>query len=195
MEQGEIIQELNRIIAENGGEVPEACAYERDTKEAHEVLDPCCGSRKFYFDKRSPFVIYGDIRDETYVQCDGRLLEVKPDQQMDVTKLPFDDESFSLVVFDPPHLKYAGKNSYMYQSYGVLPANGLEFLQEGFKECWRVLKKNGTLIFKWNECQIRLPIVLRTIGKTPLFGNRKPCGRRAETYWMVFFKGEDDDAR
>ena len=67
-----------------------------------QVLDPCCGSRKFYFDKRSPFVIYGDIRDESYVQCDGRLLEVKPDQQMDVTNLPFDDERFSLVVFDPP---------------------------------------------------------------------------------------------
>lgn len=74
-----------------------------------EVLDPCCGSRKFYFDKHSPFVIYGDIRDETYTQCDGRLLEVRPDQKMDVTNLPFDDESFSLVIFDPPILNMQGK--------------------------------------------------------------------------------------
>lgn len=160
-----------------------------------QVLDPCCGSRKFYFDKQSPFVIYGDIRDENYVQCDGRLLEVKPDQTMDVTELPFDDESFSLVVFDPPHLKYAGKSSYMYQSYGVLPDNPLDFLREGFNECWRVLKTNGTLIFKWNENQIPLHIVLSAIGRKPLFGNRKPGGKRGETYWMVFFKGEDDDAR
>ena len=191
MYQDEITRKLNEIIIENGGEVPEVKAHEEAAKETHEVLDPCCGSRKFYFDKRSPFVIYGDIRDETYVQCDGRLLEIKPDQQMDVTNLPFDDESFSLVVFDPPHLKYAGKSSYMYQSYGALPDNALDFLRDGFNECWRVLKKNGTLIFKWNECQIRLPIVLRTIGKTPLFGNRKPCGRRAEVYWMVFFKGDE----
>lgn len=108
---------------------------------------------------------------------------------MDVTNLPFDDESFSLVVFDPPHLKYAGKNSYMYQSYGVLPENPLQFLRDGFNECWRVLKTNGTLIFKWNENQIPLHIVLMAIGQKPLFGNRKPGGKRGETFWMVFFKG------
>ena len=34
------------------------------------VLDPCCGSRKFYFDKNSSVVLYGDIRDESIVQCD-----------------------------------------------------------------------------------------------------------------------------
>lgn len=156
-----------------------------------QVLDPCCGSRKFYFDKKSPFVIYGDIRDESYVQCDGRLLEIKPDQQMDVRHLPFEDESFSLVVFDPPHLKYAGRSSYMYQSYGVLPENPLDFLRDGFNECWRVLKTNGTLIFKWNENQIPLHIVLNAIDQEPLFGNRKPGGKRGETYWMVFFKGSE----
>lgn len=47
-----------------------------------QVLDPCCVSRKFYFDKHSPFVIYGDIRDVTYTQCDGRLLEVRHNQKM-----------------------------------------------------------------------------------------------------------------
>lgn len=156
-----------------------------------QVLDPCCGSRKFYFDKHSPFVIYGDIRDETYTQCDGRLLEVRPDQKMDVTNLPFDDESFSLVVFDPPHLKYAGKNSYMYQSYGVLPENPLQFLRDGFNECWRVLKTNGTLIFKWNTNHIPLKTVLNALSKKPLFGNRRLGGKKYGTYWMVFFKGDE----
>lgn len=135
--------------------------------------------------------VYGDIRDESYVQCDGRLLEVKPDQKMDVTNLPFDDESFSLVVFDPPHLKYAGRSSYMYQSYGVLPDDARTFIRQGFDECWRVLKPNGTLIFKWNTNQIPLHIVLSAIGQKPLFGNRKPGGKRGETYWMVFFKGSE----
>ena len=118
-----------------------------------EVLDPCCGSRKFYFDKNSPFVIYGDIRDESYVQVDGRILDVRPDMQMDVTKLPFEDERFSLVVFDPPHLRWVGESSYMGQSYGRLPPDVEKFLRDGFSECWRVLKRNGTLIFKWNTSQ------------------------------------------
>ena len=76
----------------------------------------------------------------------------------------------------------------MYQSYGVLPNNPLKFLRDGFNECWRVLKTNGTLIFKWNENQIPLHQVLNAIGHRPLFGNRKPGGKRGETYWMVFFK-------
>ena len=155
-----------------------------------EVLDPCCGSRKFYFDKKSPFVIYGDIRNESYVQCDGRLLEIKPDQQMDVTNLPFKDESFSLVVFDPPYFKFAGKTSYRQQSYGVLPEDALGFLRKGFDECWRVLKTNGTLIFKWNTSQIPLRKVLTELGKAPLFGNRRPGQKKYGTYWMVFFKGK-----
>lgn len=156
------------------------------------VLDPCSGSRKFYFQKDAPFVLYGDIRDESYVQCDGRILEVHPDQQMDVTALPFDNESFSLVVFDPPHLKYAGKRSYMRQSYGVLPdGDPLAFMQRGFNECWRVLKSDGTLIFKWNDNQIPLHTVLAVLDKKPLFGNRKPGGKKGETYWMVFFKAKN----
>lgn len=152
------------------------------------VLDPCSGSRKFYFQKNAPFVLYGDIRHESYVQCDGRTLNVHPDQKMDVTNLPFDDESFALVVFDPPHLKWAGQNSYMKQSYGVLPEDPLEFLRKGFEECWRVLKPEGTLIFKWNTNEISLPIVLNQFKVKPLFGNRKPCGKTGKTYWMVFFK-------
>lgn len=153
------------------------------------VLDPCCGSRKFYFDKTASYVLYGDVRDESYVQCDGRILEVHPDVQMDVTNLPFENESFALVVFDPPHLKYAGKRSYMRQSYGVLPeGDPLAFLQRGFKECWRVLRPEGTLIFKWNDNQVPLHVVLSVFGQRPLFGNRKPGGKKGETFWMVFFK-------
>lgn len=150
------------------------------------VLDPCSGSRKFYFDKNAPFVIYGDIRDESYVQCDCRILEVLPDEQIDVTNLPYEDNRFALVVFDPPHLRWAGAKSYMAQAYGLLPKDdALGFLARGFAECWRVLKPEGTLIFKWSEKEFPLPVVLRAFGRKPLFGNRRP---KSQTYWMVFFK-------
>lgn len=150
-----------------------------------QVLDPCCGSRKFYFDKHSPFVIYGDIRDVTYTQCDGRLLEVKPDLQMDVTNLPFDDESFSLVVFDPPHLLRAGETGWLFAKYGRLNDTWKEDLRQGFAECWRCLRTGGTLIFKWNEEQIPVSEVLKLAPVKPLLGNRS--GKK--THWIVFYKG------
>ena len=53
-------------------------------------------------------------------------------------------------------------------------------------ECLRVLKPSGTLIFKWNENQVKLREVLKAIEPvSPLFGNR-----RAETHWLVFMKSE-----
>lgn len=131
-------------------------------------------------------MIYGDIRDESYTQCDGRILQIKPDEKMDVTALPFNDESFALVVYDPPHLKNAGAQSYMAQSYGVLPKEDpLDFLARGFAECWRVLKLEGTLIFKWSEKDIPLHVVLKALGRKPLLGNRRP---RSQTFWLLFFK-------
>lgn len=75
------------------------------------ILDPCCGSRMMYFDKQDQRVLFGDIRQEEHYLKDRdsiRHLEVKPDIKMDFTRLPFDDESFRLVVFDPPHLVRAG---------------------------------------------------------------------------------------
>ncbi|EML4808974.1 SAM-dependent methyltransferase, partial [Acinetobacter baumannii] len=68
------------------------------------ILDPCCGSRMFWFDRQNPNVVFGDIRKEEHKLCDGRTLVIEPDVLMDFRKMPFNDEQFSLVVFDPPHL-------------------------------------------------------------------------------------------
>lgn len=156
--------------------------------QQEKVLDPCCGAKKFYFVKDSPVVLFGDIRDESYVQCDGRILDVHPDLQMDFTSLPFPDESFALVVFDPPHLNHAGENSFVAQSYGILPKESVEYVAKGFRECWRVLKREGTLVFKWNDNHIPLQTIIKAFGIRPLFGNRRPTGKNGSTYWMVFFK-------
>ena len=75
------------------------------------VLDACCGSRMFYFDKSNDRVLYMDNRSETHTLCDGRVLNIAPDIQADFRDMPFDNESFNLVVFDPPHLIRAGNNS------------------------------------------------------------------------------------
>ena len=68
------------------------------------ILDACCGSRMFWFDKKNPNVLFSDIRDEEDTLCDGRRLEIHPDIVADFTDMPFLSESFKLVVFD--HLTF-----------------------------------------------------------------------------------------
>ena len=43
------------------------------------ILDACCGSRMFWFDKENPWTLFADIRDEEHTLCDGRSLKVHPD--------------------------------------------------------------------------------------------------------------------
>ena len=147
------------------------------------TLDACCGSKMFWFDKEHEDVLYMDNRQLNTTLSDGRTLNVNPDVVADFRDMPFDDDSFHLVVFDPPHLIKAGENSWLAKKYGKLDDLWQFDIKQGFNECMRVLKKNGTLIFKWNEDQIPLQEVLQAIDASPLFGNR-----RSKTHWLVFMK-------
>ena len=148
------------------------------------ILDACCGSKMFWFDKENKETIFMDNRCSNDVLCDGRTLEINPDIIADFRHMPFQNESFYLVVFDPPHLLKAGENSWLAKKYGKLNSETWKSdLKKGFNECMRVLKQNGTLIFKWNEEQIKLNEILATVDFKPLFGNK-----RAKTHWLVFMK-------
>lgn len=61
----------------------------------------------FYFNKHDERVLFQDIRKVKTILCDGRPFEVSPDVQADFTNMPYEDGSFSMVVFDPPHLVYS----------------------------------------------------------------------------------------
>ena len=139
------------------------------------ILDPCCGSKMFWFDRNNPDVEFCDIRklDKTEFYP-GRYIEINPDTICDFTNLPFQDNEFYLVVFDPPHLKQAGDTAYMNIKYGKLSGDWKIMLSKGFDECMRVLKLNGVLIFKWSEVQIKLSEILPLFSKNPLFGNKRP---------------------
>ncbi len=150
------------------------------------VLDPCCGSRMFWFDPNNPAVAFGDIRNEEHVLCDGRTLNINPDVPLDFRNLPFKDGNFKLVVFDPPHLKHAGKKSWIAAKYGVLSEDWREDIKQGFSECFRVLANEGVLIFKWNEIQIKTSEILSLTGRKPLFGHKS--GKRSGTHWICFMK-------
>ena len=148
------------------------------------ILDACCGGRMFWFDKQNPAVIFMDNRTLDDTLCDGRSLQVKPDVVGDFRNMPFDDETFRLVVFDPPHLLHAGDDSWLAKKYGVLDeSTWREDIRQGFSECMRALKPYGTLIFKWNEGQVDFRRLKRLFPCPPLFGQR-----RAKTFWIVFMK-------
>lgn len=155
------------------------------------VLDVTCGSRMMWFNKKNPLAIFCDIRSESHILCDNRKLDISPDIIADFTNLPFADNSFSLVLFDPPHLLKLGKNSWMAKKYGVLQPNWEHTIKLGFDECMRVLKPNSTLIFKWNENQIKLKKIIEVIDKQPLFGH--PSGKHGQTIWMTFLKTNKTD--
>ena len=156
------------------------------------ILDVCCGARMFWFDKTNPAAVFVDKRRESFIFKDKssknglRSLIIAPDIQANFTALPFQDESFSLVIFDPPHLNHNGLNGWLAKKYGRLKGNWQEELRKGFSECFRVLKNEGTLIFKWSECEIPLSSILALTPVKPLIGQRS--GKSSHTHWIVFMK-------
>ncbi len=151
-----------------------------------DILDVCCGSRMFWFDKDNPRVVFQDNRELGDTLCDGRKLEIKPDITMDFREMNLESNQFKLVVFDPPHLTSLGKNSWMAKKYGVLGNNWRDDLARGFSECFRVLEKDGILIFKWNETDIKVSQILALTDYKPLFGHKS--GKLQKTHWICFMK-------
>ena len=146
-----------------------------------------------WFDPADDRCVFGDVRDEIIVVTDRshredgtRSVHIHPDVKFDFRSMPFADESFSLVVFDPPHLVRAGPRSWMAAKYGKLGSEWRDDLRRGIAECFRVLKPDGVLIFKWNETQVLVADVLALTTARPLFGHRS--GKRSGTHWITFMK-------
>lgn len=141
----------------------------------------------FWFNKNNPDVIFMDNRKFNGTLCDGRRFEVNPDVVGDFRNIPYPDNSFSLVVFDPPHLIKVGENSWLAKKYGRLnPDTYSHDLRQGFQECFRILKPNGVLIFKWNETDIKTNEIIKLSPIPPLFGHKS--GKLNKTHWLVFSK-------
>ncbi|MEG0798783.1 MAG: SAM-dependent methyltransferase, partial [Acidaminococcaceae bacterium] len=68
--------------------------------------------------------------------------------------------------------------------YGRLSSDWKDDIRQAFCECFRVLKPNGTLIFKWNEEQIPFNDAIKLAPQKPLLGDK-----RGKTRWVVFVNG------
>ena len=161
------------------------------------VLDACCGSRMFWFDKQDERALFVDKRRETWPidigtpGTKGRSpIVVDPDELADFTALPYPDDAFALVVFDPPHIERTEAKGLLTKKYGHLTGDWRETLRRGFAECFRVLKPQGTLIFKWAESDYPVSEVLALTPEKPLFGHKS--GKQSATHWIAFMKAPND---
>ena len=84
--------------------------------KSKKILDVTCGARSIWFNKNHPSAIYCDKRKETHngIYSDtNRTISINPDVLCDFTNLPFPNDQFSLVVWDPPHLTGAKETSWL----------------------------------------------------------------------------------
>lgn len=146
----------------------------------------------FWFDRKDARALFMDRRRETWAIDQGTPgtvgrspIVVAPDVLADFTAMPFPDASFSLVVFDPPHVARKEARGAVLRKYGVLNGDWRGMLRMGFAECFRVLRPNGVLIFKWAESQFPVAEILALTPEKPLFGHRTA---KAKTHWIAFIK-------
>ena len=155
------------------------------------VLDACCGGRMFWYEKENQNVLFMDKREVEKGAFPNNWNPnwcVKPDVIADFRDMPFPDKSFKLIIYDPPHLASGSEKSVINKKYGLLnKETWKEDIIQGFKECWRVLDELGTLIFKWNEANIKASDLIKSFPVKPLFGDF--TGKTGKTIWFTFMKG------
>ncbi len=157
----------------------------KEVQSGKKILDACCGSRMMWFDKNNKNVLFADIRSGVFSAGYGDETTVMPDVVADFREMPFADESFYMVVIDPPHSKWLGYNTILGQKYGQLLPTWETDLRLAVNESFRVLKPNGVLIFKWHDKDVKLSKLLHAIQKEPLFGH---TSGRGKTHWLCFMK-------
>lgn len=166
-----------------------------------EILDATCGGRSIWLpgNKQNENTLYIDNREREpgFHGQEGRTYAVQPDEIQDFRDLPYEDEVFNLVVFDPPHvLREDGMeqlSGHVIKKYGALRAETWQSdLEAGFEELWRVLNPGGTLVFKFADNDVDFRDVLELAPCQPLFGTTTKKTSKCENRWFVFYKEGSD---
>jgi len=154
------------------------------------ILDATAGFRMMWFNKKHPNCIYLDQRPECEPDIVGDFRDLRQ----------FPDESFSLVVFDPPHIikRVTPQRSNMERDFGSLRMETWQSdIKNGFKELWRVLAPMGVLLFKWNTTCRSGAQVMKLFPLAPLVyqissnKDKYKDGKRQkniQTLWFCFMK-------
>tara|TARA_R100000654_G_scaffold33685_1_gene58891 strand:+ start:746 stop:1237 length:492 start_codon:yes stop_codon:yes gene_type:complete len=156
-----------------------------------EVLDACCGGRHWWFNKEDPDMFGLDIRsvEKGSIELQPNW-SVEPDLVGSYCNMPFNDESFSLILWDIPH-KLKQDKGIITKKYGFLGENWREDTKQGFEECWRVLAQRGTLVFKWSDLDVKVSEMLNLFHTKPKAGTITKKGVN-NTYFLIFYKGDSN---
>ena len=152
------------------------------------IIDVCCGPKGMWFDKNDERAIFLDKRKETHVDdypFGTKTNIINPDFLGDFTDIKYPNNSFWHVVFDPPHIEQKTE-SQITKKYGSLKGDWRLMIEKGFKECFRILKPNGTLIFKWSDVQFPVKEILKLTSYKPMYGHKS--GKKMNTHWISFIK-------
>lgn len=172
------------------------------------ILDASAGNRTIYTTK--------DIRSFIYIDVEKRL-ERKPTIIADNTNTPFLDETFTDIIYDPPHAYGVHTGRHIHPSrqaaidagcdpneascyYGWDKYNTqmalINHIYKAQKEFKRILKDDGLLWVKWNEVTMRIGTIMHIfdswteVMRITVSVIVRPAGTRA-TYWICLSKKKE----
>ena len=170
------------------------------------ILDATAGRRSMWYNKDNPNTIYMDKEtDEDLFKRYSESLQCRNRPGINITKhktatvhanfkeIPYPNNSFNLIVFDPPHVITKKMSGSIQKCFGVLnPETWQSELKKGLEECMRVLKPKGVLLFKWNTFSKRVKELYPLFPSDPLFsqtttGNNQKRNK-SKTVWFCFMK-------
>lgn len=121
------------------------------------ILDVCCGAEKMYHGSQSQLatnefitidIRTGDFSYKSKSSVTTTSVIVKPKILADMRYLPFKDDTFDIIVCDPPHMD-CGLTGFMYKAWGSWnQQETIDIMKLANLEFSRCLRKNGTLILK-----------------------------------------------
>ncbi len=130
------------------------------------ILDMTSGCRAIWLEKEHSDCVYVDRRalivpmHRRGDKLDESSLAWTPDVVADNAALPFRDNLFSLLVYDPPHRGFTA-DSNMGRRYGSASLEEVrENIRAAAKEAHRVAMPGAHLAMKWNDIDISINIVL-----------------------------------
>jgi len=172
------------------------------------IIDATAGNRTMWTKKDSEDILYTDME---------RRLEIPPNLFCDSRHMPFRDNVIDTIFWDPPHMwgvynrtfampnkklqrKILPNKKSMDPYYGVDKYSNkqglISYMFYAQKEFRRILKPDGLLWLKWNECSISLRSILVTLSAfTELMrirqhAHKNPMGTH-KTFWVVMIQKKE----